>query len=622
MGALEIRNKKLRCINCLDIRRLLIVPGYPDPKIEIMCHCNRSVEPLLEYCSELKKVTDFKLVCAKCGKEEIKHPRFCYECLAVYCSKCCNSHLPRKTGDEESFKRSSLTGHKTIHVEKLDFFCINHQTENFKSYCQQCLMNICPLCLRENTHEFHKVDNFEVININKKEKEVIKKNIKKAEKKIEKNNKLIKAFIKKNKKNVNVKDIEDEFKVISQENDYILELVKYCYDLYEHSKTKNYSIIYNLIKNSKFNLKILKLEKTHNKEEQVTDILKYFKKDVFILFKRSKINIEEFEVDNEGEQDEEDDEKEDEREDDTYYTQASTQNFTKRKLSDPKQENINYTITNTEPNNNNEVPFSAPLNFLQAEEEQTYNEPEPETENPSNEINNNIPHPPKKEIKKLKMPMMFNRTEEKKPISNNPPPKKLKMPLMFEKKEEEKKPEKPLPAKANLKMPSIFEKKEEDNKPKERAAIIKTGASGGLGDRKDFLAQMMANKGNMPGKTKMASPSDNSQPTEEKIEIVHESNEAGTTEQVLNKVAVTTKKKKKPRKAKFAIEGEENQEKPQSPPPSVPPPSENDNNNIQNNDQVQQTNNQDNQDNNQKPQENNQQQQEVLNLQDQIVPQS
>ena len=595
MGALEIRNKKLRCINCLDIRRLLIVPGYPDPKIEIMCHCNRSVEPLLEYCSELKKVTDFKLVCAKCGKEEIKHPRFCYECLAVYCSKCCNSHLSRKTGEEESFKRSSLTGHKTIHVDKLDFFCINHQTENFKSYCQQCLMNICPLCLRENTHEFHKVDNFEVININKKEKEAIKKNIKKAEKKIEKNNKLIKTFIKKNKKNVNVKDIEDEFKVISQENDYILELVKYCYNLYEHSKTKNYSIIYNLIKNSKFNLKILKLEKSHNKEEQVTDILKYFKKDVFILFKRSKINIEEFEVDNEGEQDEEDDEKDDEKEDDTYYTQASTQNFSKRKLSDTKQENVNYTISNTEPDNNNEVPFSAPINFLQTEEELTYNEPEPEPENPSNTINNNIPPPPKNEIKKLKMPMMFNRTEEKKPIRNNPPPKKLKLPLMFE-------------------------KKEEDNKPKERAPIIKAiEGGGGLGDRQNMIAKMMANKGNIPGKPKMASPLDSSQPTEEKIEIVHESNETGSTEQVLNKVAVTTKKKKKPRKAKFTVEGEENQENPQSPPPSVPPP---DNNNNQNNDQVQQTNNQDNQDNNQRPQENIQQQQELLTLQDQIVPQS
>ena len=569
MGALEVQNKKLRCINCLEIRRLIIVPGYPNPKIKIMCRCNSSEESLLEYCSELNKITDFKLVCAKCGKEEIKHPRFCYECLAVYCSKCCNSHLPRRTGDEESFKRSSLTGHKTIHVEKMDFYCINHQTEEFKAYCQQCLINICPICLRDKTHEFHKVDYFEVIKIDKKAKEVIKKNMKKAEKKIEQNNKLIKAFIKKNKKNSNIKEVDEEFKVISQENDYILELLKYSYDIYDHTKTKNYSIIYNLTKNSKFNLKTLKLDKTHNTEEKITDILKYFKKDVFILCRRDKTNPEEFEPDDGENQDEEEDERDDEKEDDTYYTQTSTQKFSQRKLSDPtKVETISYNITNTEPNNN-EVPFSAPMNFLQEKEELTNNEPEPE----NNTINNNIPSQPKNEIKKLKMPMMFNKPEEKKPISNNPPPKKLKMPLMFEKREEEKKPEKPLPAKANLKMPSIFEKKEEDNKPKERAAIIKTGACGGLGGKKEMLAQMMANKG-AAGKPKIPSPSESSQPEEEKIEIVHESNETGSTEQVLNKVAVTTTKKKKPRRAKFFVEGEENQEKPKPPPA---PPTENTN---------------------------------------------
>ena len=29
---------------------------------------------------------------------------------------------------------------------------------------------------------------------------------------------------------------------------------------------------------------------------------------------------------------------------------------------------------------------------------------------------------------------MFNKPEERRPTSNNPPPKKLKMPLMFEKR--------------------------------------------------------------------------------------------------------------------------------------------------------------------------------------------
>ena len=566
MGALEIRNKKLRCINCLDIRRLLIIPGYPDPKIEIMCHCNKSEEYLLEYCSELKKITDFKLVCTKCGKEEIKHPRFCYECLAVYCSKCCNNHLPRKTGDEESFKRSSLQGHKTIHVEKLDFYCVNHQTENFIGYCQQCLMNICPQCIKEETHQYHQVELYSVIKMDKKSKDDVKKGLKKAERKIERSSKKIKAFCKKNKKNINVKEIEEEFKVCQEENEYILELIKYCYNLYDHSKNQNYSIIYNLIKNSKFNLKKLKIDKNLSTEEKAEFIQKYLKKDFFILYKRSKTNVEEFEIDNEEEQEEEDDEKDDDKDDNTNYTSAvSTMNFSKAKKSEIKQEE-NYAINN-EPENNEDAQYSAPQ---QEEENQAYEEPQPQMVNNNIYANKNIPTQPKVEMKKIRMPIIFNQQQDKNPNPppHMPPPKKLKMPSMFEKKEEEKPPEKPLPAMAKIKMPLMFEKKEEDNKPKERAAVISTGAKGNLGDRKDFLAQMMANKGGMGGKPKIPAPEavDHSQPAEEKIEIVHESNEAGTTEEVLNKVAVSTKKKKKPRKAKAFSDGDENQEKPKPPP--------------------------------------------------------
>ena len=590
MGALEIRNKKLRCINCLDIRRLLIIPGYPDPKIEIMCHCSKTEEPLLEYCAELKKITDFKLECAKCGKEEIKHPRFCYECLAVYCSKCCNSHLPRRTGDEESFKRSSLIGHKTIHVEKLDFYCVNHQSENFIGFCQQCLMNLCSQCIKEKAHEFHQVDLFEVLKMDKKTKEEAKKSIKKAEKKLEKSNKKIKTFCKKNKKNVDIKEIEEQFKICSQENEYILELMKYCYNLYVHSKNKNYSIIYNLIKNSKFNLKKLKIEKTLTPEEKAAEITKYLKKDFFILYKRSKDNVEEFDVENEEEQEEEDDEKDDDNNDESTFTsQASTQNFAKWKNSVQKQENANNNIMQS---NNNEINESSPDNLYQQEEEKrNYNETEPEIAY-NNQPQNNIIQQPKPEMKKIRMPLIFEHPPEKNLSSapHMPPPKKLKMPLMFEKKEEEKVPEKPLPAMAKLKMPLIYDKKEEDNKPKERAGIISTGAiNNNMGDKKNFIAKMMANKGGMAGKPKNPPPptADTVQPEEEKIEIVHESNKAGTTEEVLNKVAVAQKKKKKPRRAQIFMEGgEESQEKPKPPPaPSSvqSPPAEN--NNTQKNNQ-------------------------------------
>jgi len=535
MGALEIRNKKLRCPQCLDIRRLLIVPGYPDPKIEIMCHCNKSVESFLDYCSELKKTQNFKLICAKCGKEEIKHPRFCYECLSVYCSKCCNSHTPRITGNEESNKNGSIAGHKTIHVEKLDFYCINHQEENYMAYCQQCLMNICNQCLKEGTHKFHSVELYSVLQLDKKSKEQVKKGIKKIEKKIEKNNNLIKKFIKKNKKCEGIKEIEEEFKVVSEENDNIFELVSKCYELYDHSKIKNYSIIYNLIKNSKFNLKLLKFEKKETTEEKIDHISKYLKKDFYILYKRSKTNVEEFEVDNNEENQEEEEDDDEEYTVPTTFRSSSFHKSSARisnavldnNINEEQTNNINVIHENDDENDIKRIE-TAPQTILNPQQEVN-------SQNIIKQNNNNISQPPKKEIKKLKMPAIFNPQVQKRPSAAViPPPKKLV-------------------------MPSMFEKKAEDNKPKERAAIIQTGASGGLGNKKDFLSQML-NKQGMAGKPKGAgpAPTEIAQPVEEKIEIIHEANE-GNTEDVLNKVTVNTKKKK-PRRAKFVIEGEENQE--------------------------------------------------------------
>ena len=585
--------KKLRCNACLDIRRLLIIPGYPDPKIEIMCHCNRSEESLLDFCKELKKSNDFKLVCQKCGKEEIKHPRFCYECLSVYCSKCCFNHLPRKTGEDENVRRPSLSGHKTIHVEKMDFFCINHQNENFIGYCQQCLMNICPLCLKEETHQYHKVDLYTVLKKKKKHKDDFKKCLKRAQKKIENNNKEIKAFIKKNKKNLDLKEMEEEFNICSEENDDILELMKNSYDLYYDSKTRNYSIIYNHIYNTGFNLKGLKFEKSNTSEEKADIIMKFLKNDFFILYKRKKDNIEEFDINTEEGQNEDEDEKE---EGISTRPQSNTQVYSIRK-SDPQKKELDSinVIKESENENENEIenniPYTAPQNFLQQEEHvDCENDDSIFKNNPNTNSNTNqniSKQQPKVEIKRIKMPDIFNARPNNNPSPSfhQPTPKKLKMPLMFEKKEE-KKPEKPMPQMAKIKMPSMFDKHEEE--PKKRAEIIDIGVKANLGNRKDFLARAMANQG-MAGKPKNAvAMGDINQPPEEKIEIIHESNEAGKTEEILNKVAVTAKKKKKPRKAKFVVEGEENQEKPNPAPAPEEKNENNENNSKQENNQEQQ----------------------------------
>ena len=50
------------------------------------------------------------------------------------------------------FKKIKFCRHKTIHAEKLDFYCVNHQTENFIGNCQQCLMNICSRRYKEGPH--------------------------------------------------------------------------------------------------------------------------------------------------------------------------------------------------------------------------------------------------------------------------------------------------------------------------------------------------------------------------------------------------------------------------------------------------------------------------------------
>jgi hypothetical protein len=417
-------------------------------------------------------------------------------------------------------------------------------------------MNICNQCLKEGTHKFHSVELYSVIQLDKKSKDLVKKDIKKIEKKIEKNNNLIKKFIKKNKKCEGIKEIEEEFKVISEENDNILELISKCYELYEHSKVKNYSIIYNLIKNSKFNLKTLKFEKKETIEEKIEHLSKYLKKDFYVLYKRSKTNVEEFEVDNDENQEEE------EEDDDEYNapSQFRSSSFHKSSIKmsnevlDQKEEEQTNNINVINENDENDIKRieTAPQTVLNPEQEVN-------AQIIARQNNNNIPsQPPKKEMKKIKMPDIFNPQAQKRPSAAMiPPPKKLKMPLMFE-------------------------KKEEDNKPKERAAIIKTGASGGLGNKKDFLSQML-NKQGMAGKPKGAAPTEIAQPEEEKIEIIHESNEAGTTEQVLNKVAVTNTKKKKPKKAKFVIEGEENQDpiKQEEPKPEPSTSQVPDNNNIQ-----------------------------------------
>ena len=627
MGALEIKNKKLRCQTCLDIRRLLIIPSVTEPKIVSSCHCNKSVENLLEFTREINKVTDIKLVCSQCNKETIKHPRLCYDCLLVYCSKCYNRHLPNQIKDENVPLRASLVHHTTIHVEKLDYYCVDHQNNNFIAYCQNCLMNLCNECIKEGIHKLHHVDLFTIIKPDNKTKDELKNNIKNAQHKIERTKIKITNFCKENKDDDRIKEIEEKFKLIDEENNDILTIMKYSFNLYKSSKMKNYSIIYNLTKNMKFNLKKLKLDKTMTNEEKYKIIIKYLQKDVLILYRRSKENKEKFESDNEQdnyEEEEKIEEKEEEKEeeneeekeeeneeekveeneeekveeneeenkeendnDDIHVNGYENENNNLEEINDNIEEydndyQENQEIENQEDSldknfnindfqqkqdniskNNNTKKNNINNNKNNILNEKTINNTNKNNNNENNiNINNNL-HP-----KKLKVPSIFiKQHQEPKPLNNIPPPKKIKIPVILEKHEEEKEPENQLQKKDKIKMPSIFIKKEQDNKSKERAEIIKTGATGNMNSKKDVLAQLLEKRkemgmgiGDVDHKENINNVHNENyipQPVkEEKIEIIIESNE-GKTEDIINKVVVTNKKKKKPKRSKAFGFGEE-----------------------------------------------------------------
>ena len=579
MGALEIRNAKLRCPRCLDIRRLLIIPSIRKPKIEIMCHCNKSIENLLDFFNEINKVTDIKPVCSKCSKELIKHPRLCYDCLLIYCSKCCDNHLPKQNNGDIPI-RASLVGHTTIHIEKLDYYCVDHQNNTFIGYCQQCLMNLCNECIREGTHKSHHVDIFSVIKPTNKDKDDMKNGIKNSESKIDRNNKKIFNFCRTHQDDKRTREIGDKYRLITEENNDILALLKYCFNLYKSSKLKNYSIIYNIIRNNKFNNKKLELENANTDEEKFEMIFNYLKRDALILYKRTKTNKEKFKSDDDNEEEEEDDIIDEVQEENSNTNISSNnkqfiENNSKEKQNeidnnmedkfnlyenvDEDNDNINNNIyqENNKEENQDNIEENININKYKNSMEEINNK---SNVNSEQNINNEKP-------KKLKMPTIFNQPQnEKKDISAKdiPRPKKLKMPSMFEKHEEEEKiSEKPLPIKANLKMPSIFEKKEEENKPKERAGIIKTGAIGNMGTKKDFLAQMLEKKKEMgmgigdrsTGDSNKDSIGNNNQ-NKERNEIVQENNE-GKAEEVINKVVVAKNKKKKPKRSKAFKFGEE-----------------------------------------------------------------
>lgn len=306
MGGLEIRNKYIRCSKCLEIKRITIIPEYPEPKVKTNCRCSEKEEILTQFYKDLKKKEDFKIKCAKCQADDPKEPKYCYQCQKIYCVKCCDFHSQLSNimeGDAKEKKDdiNTLIGHKVIDIEKVDFHCILHQDEKFIGFCKKCLLNYCAKCQGEKLHEGHKCKLFVNLLLDKNKKENIKKFKKFSQSKISYNHKVSKMLRKKIKNKENKNLIESLSKENDKINEKLLEFFDFLYEIYDKLKHKdNYSVIYNVVNNLKFNVERLKFDKDKNEEEDAQILIEYLKTDFIMHNEQSLKKMEEKNKDNAG----------------------------------------------------------------------------------------------------------------------------------------------------------------------------------------------------------------------------------------------------------------------------------------------------------------------------------
>ena len=294
MGGLEVSNKSLRCEKCFEIRRMTIIPEYPEPKLKMECRCDDKETKLFEFLTEFKKKENFKVKCAKCQSENPKEPKYCYTCQKIYCVKCLDFHsqLSNLTGEQKEEENNNndnnkshimnLIGHKVIGVEKVDFYCILHENEKFTGFCKQCLLNFCQKCQEENLHKDHEIALFSEILLDDKKKQIIKGCIALSHDKIDHNEKICKKVKKKIKNEENKNLITSLSKENKKINEKIIEYFETMFEMYEKLKHKNYSIIFNARRNTKFNKDCINFDKKEIEEEDAVTLIEYLKND-FIL---------------------------------------------------------------------------------------------------------------------------------------------------------------------------------------------------------------------------------------------------------------------------------------------------------------------------------------------------
>ena len=275
MGNFSIKAKILRCETCFMLKKLLIEPSCPDSTIVSECSCGFTRTTIKSFVDEIKKKEIYELKCDLC-KKEVKQALYCIKCRRLCCNTCKIIHEEIQSNQDE---------HIYIDPYKYDFHCAYHHEKLFIAYCMDCDINVCFNCIKEKRHKKHMVVLYNKLEINEKEVAKIKNNIKLSDVKIIKNVNIGKAFFKQIKDEEKKELLKNVFNNSYKENKNILGLIQYFLMIYEDSKNKNYTIIFNLIENIKFNQQPFTVNKSASFDEKLNDFIEYLKND-FILFKR------------------------------------------------------------------------------------------------------------------------------------------------------------------------------------------------------------------------------------------------------------------------------------------------------------------------------------------------
>ena len=275
MGCLAIKEKLLRCEKCFMLRLFLIKPDYPQSTLIYKCSCGFFSSPILSFTKALQSQELYKIKCSICNKEA-KYPLYCRGCHQTFCPNCKSSH---------NTEIKTRTKHILIDSYKYDFYCAEHQDVFNNAYCDNCKINICQNCIKENLHKGHIVYMYNQLILNKNDEKKIKTDIEASAAKIVQKINMSKVLIKQLTDKNQIENLKEVVNTTMIDNKSIIALIQYFYHMYIGSKHKNYAIIYNLKENIKFNLFPFQLYQSTTLDERLNDFIEYLKSD-FVLFKR------------------------------------------------------------------------------------------------------------------------------------------------------------------------------------------------------------------------------------------------------------------------------------------------------------------------------------------------